>query len=508
MKKKILKGLFFESSGQSVIKVLTIVPAILVPRALGPEKLGEYSLIIAVLGTFTVFIKIGMDKGSKRYFSELEAIGNPGIFKRFILHIAKIRFFLILAVLFLLYFFISPLFDLLNLEFYSFLVYFIPVYLLLHSFINILENCLQVKFKQKYINIVQVSKDLIRLFLISLLFFFGYLTLTTALFAILFIKLVLFLFYFSKVYIIFREVSYNLTQDLKDKYIDFKKRFYNYSFWSFLHRFTGYIMADQSDYYFLSYFKGTGAVGIYKLASKFVKKIKTFSLPQSAIGTMYNSAMTQAYEKHGKEVLNKYFQNKIKLGYILWLPLSIGGFVLAEELIMVLYGESFSEAADLILLLFIFKISVAWIHSTNAILKAMDEARMLTIISLISIVNIILNIALIPILGVYGAAVSTFVTNFLIGFINYILINKKLVKINFPWLEFGKILTASLVMGAIAYSTKLLLISNINLNIYLSIVLTSGMGAAVYFLIVYYFKIVDRQYFNYLFSKVYSKLLK
>lgn len=507
MKNKILKGLFFEGFGKTLLKILFIFNHLLVVRALGPENFGVYTLLVTVGGTFTLFIKFGLDEGVKRYFSELEGANDYKKLHAFFLHVSKIRtlFSLVGAVLVL--FFTKYILFFLNIEFKTYYVFFVLFYLLAHSFTDIFETFLQVKFKQKFLNTTQVLVGFTKTALLIFLFYVGGLNLFYALFLLLADKIARTVIYGIKAFLAsYESVSSFLLnkQDFKENYSNFKSRFYNYSLWSFLDSFFSKIIGFKSDYYLLSYFMGAGAVGYYKVANKFVSTAISFTLPKSAVGTMYNSAMIQSYSKHGKKVINKYFKNKIKLIHLLSLPIAFGGLVLGKDIIVLLYGADYEKVASLVFILLFFSISTKWLEAVSSILLALEKHKHVAKIKILSLINILLNILLIPAIGLYGAVVSTFVTKLIIISFLYLFV-KKNVEVNVPWRDLANLSFASILMSGLVLYLKYSLDSIF--SDYVLIPLLVIIGGVFYFSFIYYRSIVERDYFKYILNKIYKKII-
>jgi putative peptidoglycan lipid II flippase len=107
------------------------------------------------------------------------------------------------------------------------------------------------------------------------------------------------------------------------------------------------------------------------------------------------------------------------------------------------------------------------------------------------VINIVLNIILSKFLGIGGLALATSISAIFCTSLLFISLRKKIGSFGMKniTISFIKILCASLVMGVIAKVFYDILLNNINAN--LSLILSIGIGAVVYFIIIYFMKIEE-----------------
>lgn len=105
--------------------------------------------------------------------------------------------------------------------------------------------------------------------------------------------------------------------------------------------------------------------------------------------------------------------------------------------------------------------------------------------------NIVLNIILSRFLGIGGLALATSISAVFCTVLLFISLRKKVGPFGMKniTVSFIKILLASLVMGVLAKLTYSLLHNTISANI--SLILAIGIGALVYFAIIYFMKIEE-----------------
>ena len=118
--------------------------------------------------------------------------------------------------------------------------------------------------------------------------------------------------------------------------------------------------------------------------------------------------------------------------------------------------------------------------------------------------NIVLNIILVPSMGIKGLALATTISGF-VGFLAlFVVLNRKINGIPMKELlkTFLKILFAALIMGVVAHYTYSILIS-INLDYKIALFGSAGLAASLYAGILYFMKIEE---FDDLWEMAFSKI--
>jgi len=116
---------------------------------------------------------------------------------------------------------------------------------------------------------------------------------------------------------------------------------------------------------------------------------------------------------------------------IIIVPLSLSLFIYSDELILFVYGIKYIDASP-VLKIFSIIIFVRFILEPFALMLTTSERQhiRLNTVVIAAIINLLLNIILIPIAGIIGAAIVSLITNIFVGFV-YISFNKELLKIWF-----------------------------------------------------------------------------
>jgi O-antigen/teichoic acid export membrane protein len=196
----------------------------------------------------------------------------------------------------------------------------------------------------------------------------------------------------------------------------------------------------------LAAFIGTGAVGIYAIAYKMTYAFQF--LPMAFVAAVY-PGMSALVGRDTKK-LGELFEKSIWYLLILVAPISFGIFSVAPDVVR-LAGKEYVDAALVLQALVFVLIPLFLDFPIGSLLNAADkQATKTTIMGLTMVINTILNLVLIPIVGIIGAAYAaeaSFWFMFLAGLYFVPKIIPGLPWKNLNWL-FVKIIGSGAVMAA------------------------------------------------------------
>lgn len=225
----------------------------------------------------------------------------------------------------------------------------------------------------------------------------------------------------------------------------------------------------------LSLLAGDHQVGIYQIPFKIIFALQF--LPLAFVASLF-PAMSH-YWHNNREQLSVTFERAMNYLIIISLPVSVGGVILADKII-VIFKSGFLDA---ILPLQITMVAVIFIFlnfPVGSLLNACDRQKRNTFNMGITLVaSVVLNLILIPRYQATGASLTVLLTNLLM-FILGISIVPQITKYDYKKIivMLIKSLLAVAVMGLVGYYLK----NQINL------ILTVVLAGASYFIALYIFK--------------------
>ena len=281
----------------------------------------------------------------------------------------------------------------------------------------------------------------------------------------------LFLFLFFKKYNFFK-YSDNNNNDSNNNYL--KRRLLNYGF-PLLLSSLGYIVIGKIDILMLIYFKSLAEVGIYETVLPTAIILVTIG---SSLATVILPFVSEQWSKGNKEHLKELMFNIYQKAFLIIIHVSLIVFFFSTSILQILFGREFiiGDLALKILIIGTIFFSLAVIN--NNVLAAIGKPKIVTkIISLVMVINIILNLFLIPIFGIVGAAITTSIS-YLITLVLSIVELKKYLFIKIPFINWIKIVFASGLMMVVMFLVK----NSLNFNIFLEIPIILLIGVIIYLL--------------------------
>lgn len=200
------------------------------------------------------------------------------------------------------------------------------------------------------------------------------------------------------------------------------------------------------DVLMLGWWCAAAEIGFYSAAQKIVGMLYIIGgLLTAAAGP----ALFRIVYENDKKRISLATTKTITIVLLIAMPLAAGGIILGGQIVKLIFGESYADAAPVFKvlissLLVIYPFSI--LH--NIIFAYNKQAKILVYSAIVALTNIVLNAALIPQYGATGAAIATVFANFL----NVALIWRFVKKLNnFTILpELRKIIFAVIGMTIIA----------------------------------------------------------
>lgn len=239
-----------------------------------------------------------------------------------------------------------------------------------------------------------------------------------------------------------------------------------------------------------------GGISALSYANKldgFVQGIFVMSL----ITVMYPIISKMAAERN-IDGLKKSVSEAIGSVNLLVIPATVGTMIFADPVVNLLFGRGAFDAGAVNMTanaLFYYAIGMAGAGLRNVIARAfysLQDTKTPAVNAAIAMVmNIVLNLILSRFLGIGGLALATSISSIVCTGLLFISLRKKLGAFGMKniAISFAKILFASLVMGIVAKLAYGGLINRINGHI--GLIISVGVGALVYFVMIYFMKIEE-----------------
>jgi len=226
----------------------------------------------------------------------------------------------------------------------------------------------------------------------------------------------------------------------------------------------------------LSLMKGDDPVGWYNAGLKLVKVLEL--IPSTFTLALF-PVMVEFY-KNSPDSLGKVFKKAMEYMSLLALPVAIGTTILADKIIFMIWGSDFLEAAPVLRIL-VWRTALLFLSTTTCwCLYTINKQKIpMYIYTAGMIISVTLNLILIPKLSYIGVAVAGVITESIIAALLFFFAFQNL-KVSPFQPQMLKIITASLLMGAVAWFIR-------DFNV-IFVVLISMI---VYFAVLSFWKVID-----------------
>lgn len=454
------------SAGARIIGVaLSLVNIGFIARYLGQQGFGEYSLILTFLSIFNILADLGLYSLMTREISRPDADEKKIASNIFTLRVAILFGFLILAIVSV-WLFPYPVRVKLG-------VSLVTIAILFLSASQVLMGIFQKYLKTDRAALSEIIGRAIQLGLVVLFVSldFGFFSILIALITGAFLIFVL-NFFFARKYIpltlafdfsYWKEIlkmSFPIAVSIVLTLIYFKIDSIFLSL-GFINRSSGNPISD---------------VGIYNIAYKVLEGAIFF--PAMFIGLIM--PLLSKYAFSDREQFKKIFQKILDILIIFIVPLIIGLLILSLPIVVLIGGKEFDVSAPVLQILS-FAIGFIFLGNLFGVsIIALNKQKIGAWIYFSGMIfNIVTNLVFIPRYSYIGAASTTVATEFLVTVLMIILISRTIHY--FPHFKILKPLIAGLAMGLFIYYFQ-------SWNLFLIV----GLGAVVYFGILYLIKGIRR----------------
>jgi O-antigen/teichoic acid export membrane protein len=239
---------------------------------------------------------------------------------------------------------------------------------------------------------------------------------------------------------------------------------------------------NTSDRYMVSYFLGVAAAGIYNAAYS-IGYYASFAL--MPLGTVMYPNVVKTYEEGNRDMTRNYLKYSIKYLMMVAIPSAFGLSILAKPLLQILTTPEFVPGSNIVPFVAFGAVlrCVYQIHVTVINLAGKNELVAI-LLGTAAGLNILLNIVLIPRMGIMGAALATLVAYLVLGMLTLI-VSSRYFKFDIDILSIAKSFFASAVMAFCIWL--------ISPNSIAAVVISIFAGAVIYFAVLLLIRTLSKE---------------
>lgn len=394
---KIISNIRFAIASKFINVLIGAILTILLARWLGPDEYGLFFLAISILGMIKIFTSPGISKSAGRYIAKYKEQDQTQT-----KYILEFSFFIIVllgvpvAILsHVLRDHLSNLFGEPNLSILFTLGFLYIVFSPLMTYSTyILQSYEEIKYSMG-IKLINNSSRLV-LSILALLVGYsagGVLVAYGIAFAISSI---------AGLSIIYKNHYNKITNGKKESklYTNLVK----YSFPLIITRSASSI-DNYIDTILVGLFVGPAGVAYYTISDRVLKFIDT---PANGLGFSLSPTLEAERAGGNKKRASELFEQSITYLLLLYIPCVFGIILVSEDLLLILFGSEYMDAALVLQALSFYALFRAVTELASRTLDFFGRAKARAYIKIVtSVLNLLLNLVLIPAIGVVGAAIST-----------------------------------------------------------------------------------------------------
>lgn len=469
--KRLYQDIIIRALSDFFVLVFNLLILRIMTKNLGTSGYGAFSQIMATVGFLTPLLLLRMDTACVRFFPSI--LNNKSEIKKKFLSL-----FLLIIIVVIVVSSIAVLFKkqvsiiTFGSDSYLYLINLMFLFVFLRVTGTYLNNFYRALNKTRYSSLFEV----IRFFLVSVFLFITLQKMNLGL------KGFLISFILSEAILVLILILLIFSQHLKGVKggIDYSgiSPYFRYSIP--LIPYSVFVWINElGDRYLITHLLGLNEAGIYSVAYTISKY--AFIL-QSAISFVIYPYVSQLWARREYLQVKSFLERGQNLFLFYAIPVAFGLTILGPEIIKVFAGEGFLVDRQLILLIAIGYIFLGLFQINGYIIDLSQKTFLFLIVLIITAtVNIGLNLFLIPLIGIKGAAISTFVT-YLIQSTIIMILSPTLVNFRIGF-NFGFLLKC--LVGSIIMAFIIGLIRFDNKIVYLTVSLFTG--STLYIIIMYFF---------------------
>ena len=264
----------------------------------------------------------------------------------------------------------------------------------------------------------------------------------------------------------------------------------------------GGIIILYTDTLVLTFFRSLEEVGIYNAVVPTVMIIQFFS---TSIATVIFPMVAELWARKKNEYLEQGLKMLYQYSFVIMIPAVLIFLFFSETILRLMFGQAYVGGALAMQILLVALLFLGIQVITGTILRAIGQPAINTKILIQgAVINFILNILIIPKLGIVGAAITSLIAYFYIA-LRCIFKLRQFIQVKIPWFNWLKTVFAGLVMLIVIFILKNALANIVALNIYLDVVICAGVGSLLYLLLILALKVVNLREIKELAAHIMSK---
>ena len=447
-------------------------------RYLGPDQYGLFSLSKTILGLTALIAGIGLANGLPRYipyYRERDEEGLEKGYTNFVIYASIASSLLFGTILFFLSGILADVFNVPGS--FSFLIKIIaiavPFKVLARVFGKMFlanENVFYQKMSFEIVHSVTMISGLAIVWFLDLglLYVVGVLLASEA------------------IELLFEYVVYKLKFE-KTYFVDGDYEYRRWIYFSLPLLFVGSFgfLINWTDNLVIGFFLEPIQLGIYSVAYSFSNFLTFF---RGGLQSVFLPLITKEHSKEAYSKIRMLFRKSTGWIFGVTFPVFLIYAFFSKEILVLIYGNEYAAGAVALIILGFGNLFDAATGFPGSFLSMKEETSNVFYVKfVVSAINVLLNLSLVPYIGIIGAAITTTVS-YLLENIIFLHLTSDIHEFSFDFLYTFKIILSGLPAMAMA-----MWIINMNFFFWAKIVLAGGVYGIVYLIMLYVFRTFDKE---------------
>ena len=446
--KKVAKGGFIIFIGIILSSLAFLFYKILAARYLGPADYGLLVLGITILNIASVFALAGIHQSIGKFINHYLAKKQHDKVKGLLISSFIITISLSIVILFLLYYFSDVIAErIFNIEGLNTIIAIFSIGVPFSVLTQLLKYYFFAFKKPEY---VVISESIFEKML-NLVFLIVVLSISASLYTVGWAYVISLIISSIVAALLLKSKIKNVLKKSLKPAFDFKQLI-PFSLPLMLIGILGMALA-WTDTIFIGIFKSNADVGIYNVAYIIASALMIIWL---SFGDIFYPIISELYAKKAKDAIRKTFETVSRWIFIITLPVFIIVLMFSSLVIPVIFGQSYQRAVLPLSILVVGYFLITIFGLAEYGLRTFKKTKFLGALTLaVFLVNVLLNVILIPIWGIVGAAIATTFSLLILSLVQ-MLYFKKLLKFSYNKTLYFKGISSGIIASIIFfYSIKL-----------------------------------------------------
>jgi O-antigen/teichoic acid export membrane protein len=448
-RKRARRSLFDTVIYRAISQVVTILGYIILVRGMTEREFGVFNLLYAFLPVISTVASLGLEQTLRRYQPEYLSSGNKAAAFWLVRFVGSARFgvsVVLLSLILLTWNYFAPVFKLgpyrAQFALFSFLV-------LLHFQARVLQLSLASHMLHRYSVGSTVALSTGKLIAYALLFSSGSLSLQnviiadTAAYAITYLLLVI---------AYRRRCLPDASAKPHKPAPEERRRLFRYGFYNSFNDAGTFMLGVKSDNFFIAAFIDPVSVGVYAFYQR-LNEMALHLMPVRMFDNVIQPVFFAVQPSAADRSIPQYFSLLLNMSLLVQMPVLAFSIIYHSELVDVIFGGKFVEDSWLLPLVVGFTTINVIATPVTLVAQYEEKAAIILLSKLFVIYNVAALLILLPVAGLYGAAIATGTAQVMKSLYIWWHVRRRAV-----WTNFASVLSSSLLIwgGAVAvcYAVK------------------------------------------------------